>query len=109
MKQPFTLIRRARKNFGVSGQSPVDHKSAADALYRALVRIGIGEGERRERGLTFHGWRHWFNSHMRAGGVPDAKLRRATGHRTAVMTEHYTHFALEQLSDVAAAQEELFS
>ena len=94
--------------FGVSGQRPLSHKAAADALYAALVRSGIGEGERRSRGLTFHGWRHWFNSHMRAAAVSDAKLRRVTGHKTGVMTEHYTHFALEQLSDVAAAQEELF-
>ena len=95
--------------FGASGTRPLSHKAAAGALYRAFARIGIGEAQRRERGLTFHGWRHWFNSHMRAGGrVPDAELRRVTGHKTAVMTEHYTHFALEQLSNVAAAQEELF-
>ena len=94
--------------FGVSGQRPVDQKTVAEALYVALARIGIAEGERRERGLTFHGWRHWFNSHMRAAAVSDAKLRRVTGHKSGAMTEHYTHFALEQLSDVAAAQEELF-
>jgi integrase len=86
---------------------PVNQKEVQECLYAALGMAGIPDTERRQRNITFHSWRHFFNSWMR-GKVPDAKLRRLTGHRTEEMTEHYTHFKREDYNDVAKIQEDLF-
>jgi len=43
------------------------------------------------------------------GKIHDAKLQRLTGHRTQEMTEHYTHFNIEDFGDVRERQEEYFS
>jgi hypothetical protein len=40
--------------------------------------------------------------------VPDALVQRVTGHRTQEMTEHYSHFALEDFGDVVNAQKKVF-
>ena len=83
---------------------PIDHKTIYEVLYKAFAAIGITEGERRRRNITFHGWRHYLNTYMR-GKVADAKLRRVTGHKTEVMTERYTNFRLEDFDDLAKCQE----
>jgi integrase len=86
---------------------PVDNKTITEILYKALDAIGISEAKRRERNITFHSWRHAFNTYMR-GKVADSKLRRMTGHKTAAMTERYTSFNLEDFDEVAQFQEQMF-
>jgi integrase len=91
------------------GARPAAGGRVTKALYEALIRAGIPEEERRRRNLTFHSWRHFFNSMARAHAVPTAVLQRVTGHTTAAMTEHYTTFTLEDYKEVAALQEEVFA
>jgi integrase len=50
----------------------------------------LGEIARRERNITFHGFRHFFNSTIR-GTVSDDILRLQTGHLTEEMTDLYDH------------------
>ena len=85
---------------------PVDHKTVAEKLYAAFNAVGIPEQERRLRNVTFHSWRHFFNTMMRTR-VPDELLRTVTGHRNAEMTDHYTHFQIEDLNPVRELQEAL--
>ena len=85
---------------------PIDHKTVAEKLYEAFKAIGIPEQERRLRNVTFHSWRHFFNTMMRTR-VPDELLRSVTGHRNAEMTDHYTHFQLDDLNPVRELQEAL--
>jgi len=67
-----------------------------DESFEAGLRaIGITEEQRRGRHLTFHAWRHWYNSHMRAL-VPDYQLRMLTGHTSEAMTDRYTEITDEQ-------------
>jgi len=89
------------------GKSPVYHKTVTGALYKALEKIGIGEEERQKRNITFHSWRHFFNSTMRSR-VPDSKLKLLTGHRSQEMTERYTHFNVKDYQDVKMIQEQIF-
>ena len=89
-----------------NGASPVYYKPIVAELYEALNRMKITETERKLRNITFHSWRHFYNSMLR-GRVPDAKLQRLTGHQTQQMTERYTHFRLDDFDDVLAIQEEL--
>jgi integrase len=94
--------------WGDKRESPIDSKLILDSLYSALAKIGIPSGDRAQRNITYHSWRHGYNSMMRSVGIPDSKLRRLTGHRTPEMTEHYTTFSLTDYQDVAQAQGEVF-
>jgi integrase len=85
---------------------PIDHKTVAEKLYGAFDAIGIPEQERRLRNVTFHSWRHFFNTMMRTR-VPDELLRSVTGHRSAEMTDHYTHFQIDDFGRVRELQETL--
>ncbi len=93
--------------FGQDKNKPLNDKTLSRGLYRALEIIGITEDERKERNITFHSWRHQFNTYMR-GKVPDPKLQQVTGHRTVRMVDSYTHFAIEDFSDINEVQEKLF-
>ena len=90
-----------------SGKRPATGGKVTEWLYRAMRNIGIQEHERAERNLTFHSWRHWFNTYLRSQGVPDSKVKAVTRHKTQAMTEHYTGFTLEDYREVYAAQEKL--
>jgi len=72
------------------GETPYYCRCITDAFYKALDRIGIKESDRKERNLTFHSHRHFFNSFVR-GKMDDYKLRMLTGHTTQAMTDLYSH------------------
>lgn len=86
---------------------PIDHKTVAEKLYAALGKIKITSQIRKARRITFHSWRHFANSYLRAHGVPDVKLRRVTGHKSEQLSDHYTHFHVSDLADVVAVQESI--
>ena len=94
--------------FGSSAVRPIENKDIYDKLYSAFENIGISPQEREGRNITFHSWRHLYNSLMR-GRVPDSKLQRMTGHQTKEMVEHYTHFKLSDYQEILEVQEEYFS
>jgi integrase len=83
---------------------PIPSAVVLSALYMALVAIGISEDERKERNLTFHSWRHYFNTIMRSNNLADSKLQNMTGHSSRAMTDHYTHYAAEDLKEVVKIQ-----
>ena len=86
---------------------PAESSRINYAFKAALVHIGITEEERERRNITFHSWRHWLNTTLRSRGIAGEKVRQVTRHDSEEMTEHYSHFRLEDFKDVAAAQEEL--
>ena len=57
-----------------------------------------------ERRIGFHSWRHKLNTMLRAAGVPNAKIRLRTGHRSPDMTDWYAKFLETDMEDVTAAQ-----
>jgi integrase len=89
------------------GVRPVSGNRTLGALYEALDRIGIPKEERTRRTITFHSWRAFANTYMRARGISGEKVRQLTRHDSEEMTEHYSAFRLEDFKDVAAAQEAL--
>ncbi len=92
---------------GKDPKKPIDNKTIAAKFYDALEKIDITPEERKQKNITFHSWRHFFNTMCR-GKVPDSKLQRVTGHKTQEMTEHYTHFQLEDYAEVRKIQEGMF-
>ena len=61
------------------------------------------------RNVGFHSWRHKLNTLLRAAGVPDAKIRLLTGHRSQEMTDWYTKFLETDMADVTEAQVKLLT
>jgi integrase len=91
------------------GVMPVRSELIERQLNKALERIGIDDTERKKRNLTFHAWRHFFNTFLRMANIADSKVQSVTGHKTLKMTEHYTHFDTRQFTEVRDAQTALLT
>ena len=91
------------------GKTPVRYSSVNRSFLAAIKKIGISEDERKRRGLTFHSWRHFFNTSLRLANVADSKVRFVIGHSGESMTEHYTHFDARQFDDIREVQERLLA
>jgi integrase len=94
---------------GHDRHTPITPRMILAGLYGALEAIKITPAEREERNITFHSWRHFINTALRVAKVADPLVQRVTGHRTAQMTDHYSHFALEDFRDVMKVQERLLA
>ena len=91
--------------FSVSGgEKPVCIQSLNNSLKLAMTAIGISLEEQKRRNICFHGWRHFFNTTMRTNNISDGKLQKLTGHRSQKMTDHYTHFKIDDFQDVKKVQ-----
>jgi len=86
------------------GQTPIYFKTITQGLYKAMVNIGIDDEQRKIRNITFHSWRHFFNTTLRSQGVIDSKVQSLTGHSSKAMTNHYTHFQVEDYSEILDIQ-----
>jgi integrase len=94
--------------YGKDRQTPLSPRIILAGLYGAFERIGVTSPEREKRRITFHSHRHFLNTLLRTARVPDPLVQRVTGHRTQEMTEHYSHFALEDFGAVVKVQEKVF-
>jgi integrase len=74
---------------GADREKPLDFTSLTPDEAGKMTLI-MGEIVRIERNLTFHGFRHFFNSTIR-GTVSDDILRLQTGHLDEKMTDLYDH------------------
>jgi len=101
-KQPDALVF----SNGKDPRIPPNNHRVLDALSAALAAIGISQEDRKRRNVGYHSWRHYANTRLRTM-VPDAQLRKLTGHKSAEMTETYYHPRLEDLTELRQAQESL--
>jgi integrase len=90
------------------GKTPVIHQAVREVYAKGLAAIGIDEKERIRRGLTFHSWRHFFNTTLIMANVPDRKVQSVTGHSGGRMTKRYQHLKNEELNEVKEVQKALF-
>ena len=93
--------------YGKDKKTPVYYKTISEGFYKALDSIGIGSEQRKQRKLTFHSWRHFFNTNMRML-IPDAQLRLLTGHQTEEMSDRYTQLSPALFANVQEKLEEVF-
>lgn len=85
---------------------PIDHKVVNSRYFSALSRIGIDEATRKARNITFHSWRHYANTYLRAL-VGDLLARDLIGHADDEMSWHYTHAKAEDRQRIIEAQLEM--
>jgi integrase len=84
MKEPYVFIfggKESNKQIQFENYKPHEEQRLA---------LLLGDIARKERNISFHGFRHFFNSTIR-GTVSDDILRLQTGHADAKMTDHYDH------------------
>ncbi|MBI9105046.1 MAG: tyrosine-type recombinase/integrase [Spirochaetales bacterium] len=74
-----------------------------------LVATGVTEEERKTRRVSFHSWRHYLNTTLRSNNITDVKLRAMIGHAGPRMTEHYTHFNLDDFKDIQKVQNKIIN
>ena len=86
---------------------PIHPTSISRALTAALVKAGMKEEDIKAKNITFHSWRHYFNTVMRSNNVSDSKLRAMTGHQSTTMTDHYTHYAAKDLLEIENVQTQI--
>jgi integrase len=91
------------------GAAPITAERINRAFEKALEKIGIDHEKRMKRNLTFHAWRHFFNTALRMENVTDAKVQSVTGHLTQKETDHYTHFDTRQFTEIREVQKKLLT
>jgi integrase len=91
------------------GKTPVSRKAVTDAFSNALSKLGIARPEQKKRGLSFHSWRHFFNTSLLLADVADVKVQAMTGHKSLEMTRRYTHLKHDDLNEITAIQEKLLA
>ena len=93
--------------FGSTRHVPIGKRTVENYFTETIHRIGITEEERKARRLTFHAWRHFYNTMLR-GHIPDHALRKLTGHKNEEMTDKYSNITDEQRKAVAELAETIF-
>jgi integrase len=78
------------------GKKPIDHKTVYKQFYKALENIGISNALRKEKNITFHSYRHLFNTLLLEAGIAPETVRLFTGH-SAGMTARYSHIQLTNM------------
>ena len=84
--------------------NPIHPTSISRALQNALIAQGMDLDEIKEKNITFHSWRHYFNTVMRTNNIADSKLQQMTGHKSSKMTDHYTHYGVQDLEEISKVQ-----
>jgi integrase len=84
MKVPYVFI------FGSAESRKLISFENLKAPEEKRLTLLLGEIARKERNISFHGFRHFFNSTIR-GAVSDDILRLQTGHSDEKMTDLYDH------------------
>lgn len=80
-----------------NGKIPACRQDMYRILKHALNGIGISDTEIKERHLSFHSWRHFYNSKLINSGIPKSIVQSIIGHvNDDSMTEHYTHVSIEE-------------
>ena len=98
-----------RKGFIFNGEhlktrkAPITSSCIVLYLKKQLQELGIYR-----KGLTFHSFRHFFNSQLVINGINSEVVRKIIGHETEQMTEHYLHISQNDLDKVRQIQSRLF-
>lgn len=96
--------------FSSDGVKPMGDKFFNAPLNRRMDELGIDHSETEtETALSFHSFRHFFNSRLVAAGISGEIIRAIMGHESTEMTQHYTHLQLSDNQAVTELQATLFS
>ena len=89
--------------FTYNGRVPMYDRGIVSRLYERMAELGI---DRKAENLTFHSFRHYFNTRLVASGIQSEKTRAVIGHESLEMTEHYAHLDSRDLAEIKKVQRE---
>ncbi len=89
--------------FSYNGIAPMYDGALIRPLYQRMEELGI---DHKAENLTFHSFRHFFNTRLVAAGIAGEKARAVIGHESTAMTEHYLHLDSSDLSEIRSVQED---
>ena len=101
LRDGFLFVNHEGRNVG----KPLNINSFYTNLLENYTLCGI---DYKQRGLTVHTNRDFYNTYLRSENVPEAKIRAVIGHKDSSMTELYTYWKPEMFSEVYEAQYKLF-
>lgn len=90
--------------FTFTGKKPVEDRYLTKPFKKAMGNAGINA---EERNLTFHSFRHFFNTQLVASGTSGEIIRNVIGHESEEMTDRYLHLGSDELSAVRSIQLDL--
>lgn len=86
-----------QKIIPVFGDKSKDFQFISMRLHKVLEANGI---DWRAESLSFHSFRHFFNTRLVANGLNGELVRATVGHESQDMTKHYLHLVPSDLNKV---------
>ena len=83
---------------------PYGQNAVRKALKKAMQAVGI---DYKARKITFHSFRHFFNTYLEKEDVNPAKIRAVMGHKDSTMTGLYTNWNANEFPEVYISQRKL--
>ena len=87
--------------FTFNGRDPISGNTVRRYLAQRMDDLGI---DWKTDNLTFHSFRHFFNTRLVAAGVDGEITRAVIGHESQDMTEHYLHLTADDMEGIRAVQ-----
>ena len=83
------------------GTTPLWQTTITEKMNAHLSFCGIPY---KDLGLSFHSFRHFFNTQLVAQGVNENQILAVVGHSSARMTQHYLHLEAGDMSQIRDVQ-----
>lgn len=91
---------------GITADKPLMSHAVYNCFSRICDKLNI---DRKSRGITIHSLRNFFISYLQSENVPEPKIKAVVGHKDkSNMTDHYTYWTPDMLSEVYAVQLQLY-
>lgn len=87
--------------FSYDGTYPISKSTFMDKLDARMDKLKI---KHKTLGLSFHSFRHFFNTRLVASGMDGELVRAVIGHGSIKMTERYLHLSADDMQRVKAVQ-----
>lgn len=88
--------------FSKDGERPLDQTSVRYWLRMRMEECGI---DWKKESLTFHSFRHFFNTRLLAAGIQGETIRAVIGHEDEKMTQLYGHLSEDDCGRIRVIQE----
>lgn len=92
--------------FTYNGSSPISKEVITTKLKDQMDCLKI---DYKAEKLSFHSFRHFFNTRLVAQGIDAEHIRSVVGHESEQMTEHYLHLTSSDFDEIRKVQTKIFA
>lgn len=98
----LSFVRQGDLIFSLDGEHPLDQTSVRYMLRKRMDACGI---DWKTENLTFHSFRHFFNTRLLAAGIQGETIRAVIGHSDEKMTLLYGHLSAADCERIRIIQD----